>query len=141
MMTASSGREQVQGMAGLHGSKAGRKTKTPQGFKIATPLFNDIARHFSGTWFEDIESQDDLHRRAVRWDRRLSRYSQRVVEDVMAEIVGRGDYKAPTLDTVAYLCQRISDENESHCGFSSQSSRAARDKMRAEVKSMGVIRG
>jgi hypothetical protein len=128
----------IQGMAGRDDKKVGKKLKTPQGFPRSTKLFADMARHFSGTWFEDIECQDDLHRRAVIWERKLSGFAVQVVEDAMAEVIERGDFKSPSLPTMLYLCQRITDEKNSP--NNREAAKAARDRAMAEIR-QGVIRG
>lgn len=136
---ADNARSQLQGMAGLHGSNAGKVVKTPVGFGAVTSLFADMRRHFSGTWFVGIETQQDLHQRAVKWKHSLSRFSERVIEDAMAEVIVRGDVAAPSLDSVRYLCQRLTDENAS--GSARAASKTARDRAMAKLRNEGVIRG
>lgn len=141
MVNANSGRSVVQGIAGVNGAKIGRKLKTPKGFPRVTALFADMARHFGGTWFGDVSSQADYEAKATVWEKRLSRFTPGVVSDAMAEVIGRGDYKAPSLETINYLCQRLTDEAASRNGSSNASSRAARDKAMAKIRGEEVIRG
>lgn len=130
---ADSARSQLQGMAGLHGSKVGKAVKTPVGFGAVTSLFADMRRYFSGSWFEDIDSQQDLNRKAERWKHALSRFSERVIEDAMAEVIVRGDVAAPSLNTIRYLCQKKTDENNS--SHHRAAARAARDVAMRKEKS------
>jgi len=141
MANANSGRSVMQGIAGVNGTKIGKKLKTPMGLPRVTPLFADMARHFGGTWFNDVDSQVDYHAKATVWEKRLSRFTPSVVTDAIAEVIGRGDYKAPSLETINYLCQRLSDEAASRSGPRSGSAKAARDKAMAKIRSGGLIHG
>lgn len=141
MAKGSDGRGVLQGIAGRDGSKIGKRLKTPKGFPRATTLFSDMSRYFGGTWFDDVESQVDLDAKATAWEKRLSRFEVNTVVEAMAEIIKRGDFKAPSLETINYLCQRLTDEAASRSGASSKSSRAARDRAMAQLKQQGVIRG
>lgn len=136
---SNSARSQLNGMAGFGGSKSGYNLKTPVGFGVVTSIFGDMKRHFAGSWFEGVDNQQALNSRAIKWKHALSRFSERVVLGAMAEVIVRGDVSAPSLNTIGYLCQRITDENSA--SSRTPESIAARNKAMGKLKSEGIIRG
>jgi len=105
MRSGASGHEQMQGMAGLGKSNAGKLLSTPRGYGVASELFGQMRRFFASTWFDEVDDDAGYRDRAVVWQSALSRFDGDVVISVMDELVKTGTIRAPDLSTFVGMCE------------------------------------
>jgi hypothetical protein len=104
MSVKTSGRQQLQAMAGRNKIKPKNMPQTPQGFGMVTEIFTQMRRWCPSTWLNSNETTESLYDRADYWAKELDDFDMWVLRDVLDELVQSEPTSAPDLKEFTALC-------------------------------------